>query len=45
VDAPPLARLQHDQVQAEGDHAQFAPERLEALAAVAVQRRALDLLS
>jgi len=38
VDAKPLARLQHDQVHPERAHAEFAPQRLKTLAAIAIER-------
>jgi hypothetical protein len=43
VDAPPLAGLEHDEVHPEGAHAQLAPQRLETLAAVAIERTERDV--
>jgi hypothetical protein len=35
--APPLVRLEHDQVHPKGAHTQLAPQRLEALATITVK--------
>jgi hypothetical protein len=43
MDAPPLARLEHDQVHPEGAHVQRAPQRLETLVAVTIERRERDV--
>jgi hypothetical protein len=43
MDAPPLARLEHDHVHPERAHIQLAPQRLETLAAVTIKRRERDV--
>lgn len=43
VDAPALAGLQHDEVHPEGTHAELTSQRLEALAAVAIERSERDV--
>lgn len=37
VDPPPLPGLEHDEIHPEGGHTEFAPQRLETLAAVAIE--------